>query len=373
VILVCLLLMILSAGEGGADIWSLGPGPHEVGVALVREEKLEIMVWYPAETSADTSGMVLRAYFFPERWHGLELADEERAARIKRFMAQPTEFGADRARLEEILTLPVGARPNAAPKKGSFPLVIYLPGVDARAHSNYRLCEFLAGHGFIVAATHYREQQAADNAQVLSIMKNYPHVAGDLISLVGHSAGGVSNVEMTMDDNPIDALVCLDGSIVGKDVMARMRKDENFDPGRVKIPVLLTLSRWWRTAAGHHQNFDNGFYEGVSGEAWLLDFRHMDHTDFVAEDHLRYGHTGIDYQEKFGIEVDVQAAARGYAATCRYVLAFLQAVLQDDPKARAWLVDDPKAHGIAIDQLILEHRSARCGSSASPAPTTREW
>jgi dienelactone hydrolase len=362
--------MALSAVECGEDIWSLGLGPHEVGVSLVHEKNLEIMVWYPAEASENAPGMVLRAYFFPERWDGLELEEEERAARIERFMAQPIEFGADRARLEKILALPVGARPNAAPKKGSFPLVIYLPGVDARAHSNFRLCEFLAGHGFIVASTHHREQQAADNAQVLSIMKEYPRVAGDTISLVGHSAGGVSNVAMTMDDNRIDALVCLDGSIVGKDVMAGMRKDANFDPGRVKIPVLLTLSRWWRTAAGNHQNFDNGFYEGVTGEAWLLDFRHMDHTDFVAEDHLRFGHTGIDYQEKFGIDVDVQAATRGYAATCRYVLAFLQAVLRDDPKARAWLEDDPGAHGISMDQMLLEHRPARCGSSASPTPTT---
>ena len=67
----------------------------------------------------------------------------------------PTEFGEDT--LGELISTAyrevAGAR-NLTLRKGSFPLVIYSPDSQSGVAEGFILCEYLASHGYIVAATH---------------------------------------------------------------------------------------------------------------------------------------------------------------------------------------------------------------------------
>ena len=92
--------------------------------------------------------------------------------------------------------------------------------------------------------------------------------------------------------------------------------------------MLFMLSRWWRTVKGEHKNYDGKYLRDC-----IVDFKNMDHTDFVDLDRRRFADTGIVFPE--GYNYDRDKAKLGYAASSKLVLDFLNYAFDSAPRPDA--------------------------------------
>jgi hypothetical protein len=115
----------------------------ELGSAYLgeRARPLQTLVWYPSEESSGKP---------------MTLGDYVRLAATETSFGHPrdTRVAAEwRSALGESLMQKLRAIRGATPLRARFPVVIYAPGGSDSAWENVDLCEYLAGHGYVVLAT----------------------------------------------------------------------------------------------------------------------------------------------------------------------------------------------------------------------------
>ena len=171
-------------------------GPDSTTTQIPRP--LQILVWYPAENSTKPR---------------MTFGDYEALIRTETSFDQPTDSGPSQKFVESFMqgttTSPTLAVRDAPPSAGSFPIVIYAPSLNAPNTENIEICEYLATHGYIVAASpslgadtrHMAVDLANANAQAQDIAFDL-HFAGCPIHDVRKAGAWVGDHESTLAGGP---------------------------------------------------------------------------------------------------------------------------------------------------------------------------
>ena len=251
----------VSADRSRPLIWpAVEPGPYDVGYRVMHEydptrtfkpkfdyfgkptegpiaRPLQISVWYPARPSAGQIHMKLEDYYQATATE-TEFAPPSRERlvivlnRLKRiwpleFRVPPEGRDAIRERIDKALQEEVFAVRDAVAEKGPFPLVVHMPGYNGSPANHAYLFEYLASHGYVVAAVPNMgmysrtiddeaaslDVQARDLEFVVVRMGDFPYVDLSQVGTTGMSWGGFSNVLFGERNARVDAVLTLDGAI----------------------------------------------------------------------------------------------------------------------------------------------------------------
>ena len=357
------------------------PGPHAVGLKIVeqydytrpshqptdvhgkpytggRARPIQTLVWYPAQ---------------PTKTATMTVAD------YTKLLASETDFvnphmSADwqswTQGLASNLKDNLLAVLNAVPVAGRFPVIIYAPA--SFSWENADLCEYLAGHGYIVIAGPALDAtvdvaganiQARDIAFLLAYAQMLPNADASEIAVAGWSFGGLSALFAAARDPRIDALVELDGSMRYYPGIIKQAGDVH--PDQMTIPLIFFAQGEFTLEDQARYLTDPAQSTGPSAlNAWT-------HGDLTMVHDLALMHTELSSMFQRNEDVwknvaDQQKAdygreygTPGYAWICRYTLNFLSAYLKHDSGAEAFLKRTPAQNGVPQHLLATTFRPAQ--------------
>jgi len=371
-VLPCMGVFPMISDDSTAPIWrGLEPGPFPVGLRVehvfdhsrsfkqstgdTSARPIQLVVWYPAEKSSDAELLRYEEYVLIEmtKTDFRPIEENRRQLLFGDFKKYWQERGAQEDKLaghfEAFLSMTTMAHKDAKPADGSFPLVLYAPGGFAGANDNAILCEYLASHGFIVAACpsvgmfseamtvdlQGVETQVRDLEFICARLKDFPGADSSKIGTVGFSWGGLANVMLAKRNFGIDTVVSLEGAIsYGK---YRTLVDETpFAYSReLSVPFLLAVS-------GENEDEDlTFFHERAVADACLMKVSDMGHIGFSSNYILlsQFFEEGPDSKT-------LEPMKTGYRTICRYVLGFLNAYLKGSEHGRAFINAAPAENGV---------------------------
>ena len=366
---ICALSCATSQPQGTAEeLWpGLERGPYSVGFQVRHEtdarrsfgsapRPIQVSVWYPA-IADDRAPVSYRAYL---RTAGTEVdhsePDEARATEHLLMVRElAVEAGASVQSFDRQLRRSGWAVRDAEPEDGPFPLLIYAPGSGAPAFQNTVLCEYLASHGFIVAASPSFgpdsrampstvagvEAQVGDLAFVARVLEGAPNVEAQRVGLIGYSFGGLAVLLHAMSDERVGAVAALDPTLMVKKGHRLAREVPGYAPEALRAPIILMIAN-----ARQWPERDTGFFDEIPGtDASLLRFNDFLHGDFAS----------IIIQlmlETRPVDRDLDRIRLGYAAMCRTLEAFFRAALE--PQG---LIPVPAVVGVPDGAVTIEHRT----------------
>jgi hypothetical protein len=271
---VCIAGALLLASTARADAQSqrrssslrgdLEHGAYEIGFRLFTDydidrpalpssistnvgRQIPIAIWYPAIRSTQAH-MRLRDYV---RASGEAIVGEPAAgaSSLSRFVDDAAARGVGRPAVETLLKAETSAMRNAELVPKRFPLVLF---AHASPETESVMCEYLASHGFVVAAVKSRgatepdyrlsrenlDAMVSDLAFVAARMEREPNVAGGGVSVIGMSNGSIAGVGLQLRGLRVSAVVSLDGGI-GEDAGGTFLKERAAgDLSRFSSPIL---------------------------------------------------------------------------------------------------------------------------------------
>jgi hypothetical protein len=279
--LLLILIVLISSNLFAAEypLWgNLRPGPYAVGftarfeydysrtfrpkidldgnpVKGNRARPLQIAIWYPAAAANTSSRMKYEEYAFLV---GQELEFGPLTETIKekgreQFSTQRRNFArATQEAINRLLQTQTAAIKDAEQKPGKFPLIIYAPGSSGTAVENPVLCEYLASHGYIVAAIPsmgaYSRSASVDLTGFYAYMQDiefaigymhrFPGTDPDRLALIGFSMGGGAATLVQMRNSDVDAAVYLDTGIIFPIVETWFRPSNYYNPSDLRAPQL---------------------------------------------------------------------------------------------------------------------------------------
>lgn len=300
---------------------------------------VRVSVWYPARTRTNSLPMAYRDYLrlprappsFAKLNAALEARDE---ASLRRVVKGQRAFA-------ELMATRTAAFRGAAAAAGRFPLIVYPSGLnESGQHANAVLAEYLASHGFVVAAvpqvgtTPARlrlspnavdlETQVRDLEFAAAKVRGLPFVQSRW-AVVGHSFGGIVALVGQGRNPDLAAVVGLDASYGSSSLEQQLTGSPFFRPERMRIP-LLDLRRAEPPAS--RALLDSLIHsDRYIGE--LPRIAHGDFTSFpmiasIVPTDIR-GRTASD-------------ARAGYELVARTVKTFLEAVIKRDGTATGELM-----------------------------------
>lgn len=365
------------------------PGPYSVGLRVIEQydrsrvfhsgsdatgksvtidgfRPLQILVWYPADASK------------AER---MTIGDYAALIRTETSFDKPMEHGKSQSFVEDFTrgttALPVWALRDAPAQPNRFPLVIYVPSLNAPAIENIELCEYLASHGFVVLATPSMgateramtvdisgaNAEAQDISFLIDYAKNLPDTEMSSVAVIGYSWGGMSALFAAARDKRIGAIVSLDGSF--RYSPATVQQAGDVHPDQMKIPLLFfsraeeTLEIWSAT----HQDKDqfcvapNVLNEWVHGDLYFLQMLAISHIQFssIFQRSERFRKEGSRFVPA---DYSLEEGSETYGWVARYTLAFLNAYVKHEVAATAFLKRIPGENGVPKHLIAASFRAA---------------
>ena len=310
----------LTANVAVAELWDgLQQGEHSVGFEtrnLIDETRpagddwdtqesrtIQLSIWYPAETSdAGTSTYALRDYvaLTAEEFSRTSdsVSEDERTSTLESIADFPlNELSAEL--VTTALDLQARAQQDAYPAPGHFPLLLVVPGNHDPAWRHFLLAEYLASHGYVVAAfpssvrrnrddfemsmslTAFRDQ-VLDTAFALDYMTaEHASVDSARVMLFGFSIGGNTGGFNLLRSHQIDGFVCLDcgiGSTWGTGVL-NDRFDETFPAAANRSVAFLHISEGGER---NDDSFMDRFQAAHAYHSVVTGARHFDFTSLGA-------------------------------------------------------------------------------------------
>jgi pimeloyl-ACP methyl ester carboxylesterase len=322
--------------------WLGSPSKMNAAIGADPGRPIRISLWYPAIPALDAKPMRYEDYFhfagpadFKALDDALERSDRESWTAD---LAEVSPHGAEI--FARLLATQVAAFASAPMARGRFPIVLYAPGLGARADSNVEFAEFLASHGYVVAtvpqlgpssadlangsspaeiALHVRDMEAA-----AEVLRRQPGFDVGRIAVVGHSAGGIAAFDFAMQNPNTKAIVGLDGSYGFRGGERIFRRVVGYDPRRVRASI-LDLRR-----ANGVQGADldlAALDDAVLADRYLVTFPRMFHGDFT-----EFGPIGLKLSVPLPPNNDERTRQTGYDGNqyaYRALLSFLDAKLRD--------------------------------------------
>lgn len=305
---------------------------------------IPVSIWYPSkEVNKGTSIKIidyLNILAAEEEWEGLP----------EYFMLDWFQNLPRTSENEQHLSVKAKAFRNATPSQGNFPILIYAPSYNASSIENFVMCEYLASQGYIVISSPSRgtevrtfqgatvkdmETQARDIQYLIKEAHKLPFANTDKIATIGFSFGGLSNVLAQMQNEFIDATICLDGSI--KYQFNTLKKSAYFDLNKVDVPFLHTAQKEIPEEVLKADTIDPklnthfDFYDELSkSDAYKLQFNDLTHLNFSSLSIL------FEPRDKRQDKTDSKIIA-SYKLVCTYVHNFLDAYLKDNSEAIAFM------------------------------------
>jgi len=361
------------------------PGPHPVGLKVVeqydysrtyrprindlgmpyqgeRARPLQTLIWYPAGKSTRKP---------------MTVGDYGNLAASETSFDKPTLSADHKHWLDGIkptLAMPMWAVRDAPPVSGHFPIVIYAPSFSAMSWENADLCEYLASHGYVViaspdmgASTRHMttdltgiDAQARDISFLIGYAGTLPNTDMSAIAVAGFSWGGISNLFAAAQDNRIDALVALDGSMR---YFPGLVKQGDVHPEQMAIPLLYfaqggtTLEdqdRYMKSEKNQGPSVLNAWTHGDLVLVRMLGLVHVEHSSM----YQRNEDVWKSFPEQAIADYDRADGIAGYAWIARYTVHFLDAYLKRDAAAMAWIKKTPAANGAPNHFLSASYRPA---------------
>ena len=260
-----------------------------------RARPIQTSIWYPAQKKSGDAHLFYRDYvhLLANELNFDPPSEQAKQQSVQQYIQQRTNiFRATEQGVKSLLTMETAAISNADPASGKFPLLIYAPGSSGSGFDNSVFCEYMASHGYIVAAMpsmgpysraatidltgFYAYMQ--DIEFVIGSLHDYPGVDPDKLGLIGFSMGGSAATLVQMRNTDIDAVVYLDTGIVFKIVDSWFKPSNYYDLNNLRAAQLY-LTR--NDAEGINVNFLDQIHYADSYSV-MFDQGHK-HQDFIAE------------------------------------------------------------------------------------------
>lgn len=351
--LVLIALASLSSTPSAQVTPGLLPGPVPGAVGFSQLELIDkseglgsepvrpimVSLWYPA-VALSGRGMRLETY--------VELHRRADSLGVLPFDGWAARSGTETTRVAGILASEVIARLGASPAVGRFPLVLYAASYRGPAYENFALFEFLAGHGFVVAAipsvgrdTSGMSMDAVGvRAQLGDFELAYrralslPNVDATRVGTVGFSLGAVPAVGVALDNPAIRATVSIDGALNYTYALL----DRHADPTTSLDAAYLQLTQ--RSVPSMPMD-DTFFVTRCRSTAYHLQWRGLDHYDFGSITALLRSARAKDYRPpesavQIGAANTTPAAerVRMYQEVVRTIHLFFDAHLKDSAESK---------------------------------------
>jgi dienelactone hydrolase len=360
--------------------FSAKPGEHGVGLRYVRQydttrapmprtgasgRPIQTVIWYPAAKGG--ASVKYDDYLKLLGWEtNFTLSPPDQKKLVDAWIAMVTE-GKRPAQVEAVRNTTMWAVMDAAPAKGSFPVVIYAPSINNTAFENADLAEYLASHGYIVitsptigASTRYirrtatdAEHQVGDIGFLIDYAKTLPQADMARVAVAGFSWGGLTNVLAASKDDRIKALVSMDGA--GRYYNELITKAGYAAPEKLKTPMLFLAQspQSLETHIREKQDMSGSFLNAMSkAPVHILTMYPMDHVHFGAS-FIRFD-DGADYKEYTPAEV-----SHAYSIGALYTLNFLDGYLKSRPDGLAFLARRPVDNGAHPHSMVMDYRPAK--------------
>jgi len=333
---------------------------------------VQISMWYPAEIKENSEFMSFSEYVLNEgtEFDFAPLNKKRKEEILDSFRDQVVRWGGKASNVDMLLRKATSVVKDADPATGKFPLILYAPGGDAPSDGNTVLCEYLASHGYVVAACPsngmYSEEmtldlkgietQVRDLEFVYANMKDITSVDLPQVGTVGFSFGGLANVMLANRNLNIRAVVSLDGGITYP-AYAQLMDETPFKFTReLSVPFLLGMSQ-----PNDQQTTD--FFDSLQYcDTYLVQFGLANHFGFSSR--YLFLNQAIDEEES---REQVAQMVDGYSLMCRYVLHFLDGYLKGDKKGIDFIRQSPDDHGFS--NLKITYQSKKTKS----VPPTEEY
>ena len=336
------------AGEGG-----LAPRP------------MRIYVWYPAKQT-DGERMKIGEY--------VRMGLEDLRTTI---LPVPLAKGVAPDKLQSFLDSPAAAVRDAEAGPGKYPLLIFGQGLFYEsAFSNFVICEFLASHGYVVAAcpllgTRYRlvnrnvedlETEVRDMEFAMAAAGALPFADRGKLGVIGYDLGGMAGLILCMRHPEVGAFLSLDSGILDKHPMGIPHSHPQYREDRFTIPWMhMTQDQFIRTEK--ERAAESSLFERKSfGPSYLVHVPTPNHGDFSSYAALGVAAEGPGYWER-----PVSDSRSLYEKISRLSLAFFESVFKNDGAA----LDGYLAAGASAIQDTTSFKiEYKKGSAAPPAEDT---
>jgi predicted dienelactone hydrolase len=339
-------------------------GPYRVGVrteVFVDEGRtcavtgqprtLVTEIWYPATADAKRKPLNTFSDYFV-RQAGVQAAAMAMAA-----------FGGN---FEEVAkNFKNSAHRGADIRKGEFPLLIFSHGNGGFRHQNTFQCEYLASHGYVVAAPDHtgnagitvlpesvvpyqsatrgderRDDRPKDASFLITHLWKLSGEKGHWLSgrltkeqvgVLGHSFGGFTSCRISELDDRVKAIMPMTLAITSR------------DPEEVKmckIPAMVILGDADRTVGPMGNMASTNWYKTAGGPKYLLNFKGAVHFTFTEMPQINpnFGDgIGVEKDDEGKVKFEFSDPFEAQRITNEYSVAFFDTFVKGDKSAKAFV------------------------------------
>ena len=379
---VFLVTLQLTIGVSGASpLWGkLIPGPHAVGFRAIekydysrtyqpkrdyfgaalpgeRARPLQICMWYPGRPKAGAGPVVLNEYNFvtPEDAEFYQILGGLQNREIAVLFPA---LGNDMDAVLQALAIEMTAVKNADPAGGAFPLIIYQGDLNTGLVENAVMCEYLASHGFVVAAAQAPgpaalrsepnasslEIMAEDMGFVLAALRDFDFIDRARVGVLGYRAGSVAAMLLQMRNFDIDAAALVEYPLGDSEIGQAAARNPHYDVVRATVPLLFLYS-------APEDDRDKAVLEPFKySSRWWLRFGSPEVVGLTTYGLLPAAMIGGAAPPAEGSPRPAEGSpspADTYEAACRYVLHFFAGHLNGSAESLAFLGRPPAENGLA--------------------------